>query len=164
MQVYRSLRRKGLDGHWTKHFEARSRRRGLPEDIVEFILDWGTEICVSGTTFLYVPLRSLPAAIRSSPRAARARGWLILESEAGTLLTCYRSWRPLAWVRKRRDYYWRVGVEPAPGAISRSSLHQAGERALGTTSQVLCHDRAPSPLQVPGMTFKTNRGAIHEHY
>lgn len=84
-----------LDRRPTQHYETRVAERALPADIEEFLLTWGTETRAAGATHITLVRRDLPLEMRGSEDAARAEGWIIVATDDGTLITCYR--RTDAW-------------------------------------------------------------------
>ncbi len=87
----------------TRHFAARADERGLPPDVKEFLLMWGTETTAAGAKHITLVRRHLPIDLQDSQEAARAEGWIIVTGDDGTLVTCYRrndAWR---FLRRKSD-------------------------------------------------------------
>jgi hypothetical protein len=74
----------------TRHFVERACHRGLRPEVLDFILAYGIEFRAAGATSLTVLERRLPAAIADAPVVRRARGWIVVTTDDGVLLTCYR--------------------------------------------------------------------------
>lgn len=83
------------------HFIRRAEERNLREDVLEFILTWGSEFYCTGALHLTVLERSLPRNLRGSPLAAKARDWIVVFSENDAALTCYRRTRAAQFLRKK---------------------------------------------------------------
>lgn len=79
----------------TQHYQARTAERALRSDVEDFLMMWGTETRAAGATHITLVRRDLPIDLRDSEGAARAEGWIIVASEGGSLITCYR--RTDAW-------------------------------------------------------------------
>jgi hypothetical protein len=74
----------------TRHFAERAAHRGLRGDVLDFILAYGVEFRVAAASSLTVLERWLPSAVRGGAIVRRARDWIIVTSDEGLLLTCYR--------------------------------------------------------------------------
>ncbi|MFP2934073.1 hypothetical protein ACLESO_54900 [Pyxidicoccus sp. 3LG] len=74
----------------SRHFLERRVRRPLRDDVLDFILDFGTRSRASGMTHVTVLERELPVAWRDSSLARQARGWIVLLNDHERLVTCYR--------------------------------------------------------------------------
>lgn len=80
----------------TQHYKARVAKRALHPDVEEFLMTWGTETRAAGATHFTLVRRELPVDLRDSEAAVRAEGWVIVASNDGALITCYRrhdAWR-----------------------------------------------------------------------
>ena len=87
----------------TLHFEERATSRGLRRDIFDFIVYYGVEMERSGTRFLTIVERALPPGI-DDDMVRRSTGWIVVISDSGALLTCYRRERAVRHVcRKLRE-------------------------------------------------------------
>lgn len=84
----------------TQHYRTRAAKRALRPDVEAFLMNWGTETRAAGATHVTLVRRDLPPDVRNSEEAARAAGWIIVASDDGSLLTCYR--REDAWRFIRR--------------------------------------------------------------
>lgn len=91
----------------TQHYQARAFERALDPNIERFLILWGTETRAAGATHLTVLRRELPPEVRGSEEAARAEGWIIVTSDDGTLLTCYRRKDAWRYIRRKRRMYRR---------------------------------------------------------
>ena len=89
----------------TQHYRTRSAERSLKPHVEAFLMMWGTETRAAGATHLTIVRRDLPPEIRDSDEAARAEGWIVVTSDDGLLLTCYR--REDAWRFLRRKSQMR---------------------------------------------------------
>ncbi len=75
------------------HFSQRKEQRGLRQEVLDFILEFGKTRFARKATWLMIDRKSLPPDLRNTSLAIRAAQWLILvEGEA--LVTCYRSASP----------------------------------------------------------------------
>lgn len=63
-------------------------------------MTWGTETRAAGATHITLVRRHLPIDLQYTEEAARAEGWIIVASDDGSLVTCYR--RNDAWRFVRR--------------------------------------------------------------
>jgi hypothetical protein len=89
----------------THHYKARAAERALRSDIEEFLMTWGTEMRAAGATHITLVRRDLPFELQDSEEADRAEGWIIVASDDGSLITCYR--RTDAWRFVRRKSQMR---------------------------------------------------------
>ncbi|WNG39362.1 hypothetical protein F0U61_41135 [Archangium violaceum] len=89
----------------TRHYKARAAERALRSDIEEFLMTWGTETRAAGATHITLVRRDLPFELQDSEEADRAEGWIIVASDDGSLITCYR--RTDAWRFVRRKSQMR---------------------------------------------------------
>lgn len=86
----------------THHFKERSAQRRLNPAVLQFILTFGVAVRACGATHLTVINRRLPEHLRGTPLADRARGWIVLETDDGDLLTCYRRADAVRFLRRKR--------------------------------------------------------------
>ncbi len=86
----------------THHFEERSAQRRLHPAVLQFILAFGSAVRSCGATHLTVLERALPSHLRGTLLAERARGWIVLETDEGSLLTCYRRQDAARFLRRKR--------------------------------------------------------------
>ena len=89
----------------TQHYQSRAAERALPSDVEDFLLTWGTETRAAGVTHITLIRRDLPIELQRSKAATRAEGWIIVVSDQGSLITCYR--RTDAWRFVRRKSQMR---------------------------------------------------------
>jgi hypothetical protein len=91
----------------TRHFQRRA--FGLGRDVEEFIVTWGSEIeARDNALYFTVVRRDLPGEVQWSRLARRAEGWVLVVSDRGSIITCYRlrnAWRQLR--RKRGEWVCR---------------------------------------------------------
>ncbi len=74
----------------TRHFAERAAHRGLRSEVLDFILAYGIEFRVAASSSFTILERRLPASVRNAPVVSRARDWIVVTSDDGVLLTCYR--------------------------------------------------------------------------
>ncbi|MFB1478932.1 hypothetical protein [Corallococcus sp. RDP092CA] len=74
----------------TRLFVEQCARWRLREEVIAFILEFGTPARACGATHLTVHERDLPVALRDSSLARQARGWILILNDEDRLLTCYR--------------------------------------------------------------------------
>jgi len=79
---------------FSAHFNRRLRQRGLRNDVLSFILEFGEVKSSRKATWLVVTKRSLPENVKGSSLALRASQWLLLVDD-GVLVTCYRCDSPV---------------------------------------------------------------------
>jgi hypothetical protein len=84
----------------TRHFRERQAQRQLRQDLLEFILAFGTEFQARGATHITVVQRDLPLELRHARLAERARGWVLI-MENGQLRTCYRRHDATSYLRRK---------------------------------------------------------------
>ena len=89
----------------TQHYLNRVAERSLKPDVEAFLRVWGTEVRAAGATHLTIVRRDLPPEIRDTEEVARAEGWILVASDDGWLITCYR--RKDAWFFIRRKSQMR---------------------------------------------------------
>jgi hypothetical protein len=87
----------------TNHFKQRARERGLGRDVEDFIITWGTQLEARDNAYYFTVLeRELPGEVRWSRLARRAANWVLVVSEQGDIITCYRDRNAWRTVRRRR--------------------------------------------------------------
>jgi|GEM_PF-682947 len=111
----------------THHFEARAAHRKLPPAVLQFILTFGAAVRACGATHLTIIDRQLPDHLRGSHLAKRARGWIVLETDEGALLTCYRRDDAVRFLQRKPKR--RLSRAQLRGA--RRSLKDGGAPAVG---------------------------------
>ena len=84
----------------TAHFEERAATRGLRRNVFHFILLYGVEVEQSGTRFWTIVDRALPPGI-DAETVRRATGWVVVVSEGGAVLTCYRRNRAARYISRK---------------------------------------------------------------
>ena len=91
----------------TAHSAKRQQQRGLRDDVIEFILDFGHVEYSQGYAYYCVRERDLPSYLANSRIADTARPWVVIASECPDLVvTAYTTDSPSRWIRhlsKRRD-------------------------------------------------------------
>lgn len=73
----------------TRHFEKRAAQRGLRSEVFWFVMQHGIEVFGAGARFVTLAERYLPPGLSPS-LLERSRGWVLVLTESGDLLTCYR--------------------------------------------------------------------------
>lgn len=73
----------------SRHFGERAALRHIEDEVVDFVLAWGTCFFRSGVVFQTVQERRLPRELRNSRIARRAMGWVLCLAHDGLLLTGY---------------------------------------------------------------------------
>ena len=93
----------------TRHFEERARERGLSREVVDFIVTWGTAIETRDNAYYFTVVhRDLPDGMHWSRLARRAEGWVLVISERGTLITCFRQHNAWRYLRRGKDHRRRA--------------------------------------------------------
>jgi hypothetical protein len=87
----------------TQHFRARAMERALPPRVEEFLKTWGTETWAAGARQITLLRDDLPAELRETWEARRAEGWILVASDSGAFMTCYRRNDAWGFVRRKRD-------------------------------------------------------------
>ncbi|RKH05226.1 hypothetical protein D7Y13_32330 [Corallococcus praedator] len=95
----------------TRLFIEQCARWRLREEVVAFILEFGTPARACGATHLTVHERDLPWGLRDSSLARQARGWILILNDEDRLLTCYR--------RRDASRFLRQKPKRRPAGISR---------------------------------------------
>lgn len=85
----------------SRHFRARTAERGLGSEIENFVLRWGEAWRTAGAEHFTIVERDLPSELQGSALASQARDWIVVVSEAGTLLTCYRRRNAVHFLRRK---------------------------------------------------------------
>lgn len=88
-------------GRRTWHASARERQRGLRSEVRDFIYWWGVTFDGAGATHVTVMERALPPEMRGSPMAQKARDWVLVLSDDGALVTCYRREHAAHFLRRK---------------------------------------------------------------
>jgi hypothetical protein len=85
-----------------RHFVERGALRQLRGEVLDFILDFGVRTRAAGVTHVTVLERQLPGALRDSPLARQARGWILLVSDQEErIITCYRREDASQFIRRK---------------------------------------------------------------
>lgn len=116
----------------THHFIERAAQRRLHPAVLQFILAFATELRVCGANHLTIVERELPEAVRNTELARRARGWIVLQADDGSLLTCYRrqdAWRFLRRKTKRKLSNAQLWTARERRASYRHEIHGRTEDA-----------------------------------
>ena len=74
----------------TNHFSERCACRGLRTEVRDFILAYGVEYHATGANHLTVLDTHLPKDVRGCETAHHAKDWILVLSDDGVLMTCYR--------------------------------------------------------------------------
>ena len=85
----------------TEHFARRAQQRALKKDVLQFILDWGTEIRAAGAIFLVVIEDSLPAYITEDMKEAVRDRAVVVSEEGSHLLTAYKRENVHRYLKKK---------------------------------------------------------------
>jgi hypothetical protein len=88
----------------TRHFLERASQRGLRPHVLDFILVFGVGTHAAGATSWTVLEHALPADLRGTELARRARDWIVVETDEGWLLTCYRRTNAGRFLREKSAY------------------------------------------------------------
>ena len=103
-----------IDHEPTLHYRYRVAERALRASVEEFLMRWGTDTHAAGATHITLVRRHLPKELRGTEQATRAEGGIIIVSDDGALITCYR-----------RNDAWRFVRRKARGRPRRRS-HKEG--------------------------------------
>ena len=96
------------------HFLLRAAERGLRADVRDFILTYGCELQAAGATHLVVLVRRLPAALRETDLARRARGWILILGDDHLPVTCYRRFDATRTLRRKPKQRPSPELRPSP--------------------------------------------------
>lgn len=88
------------------HFIRRAEERGLREDVLEFVLAYGTEWRRMGASHLTVVERDLPPSIRGCSMAAKAKDWIVVITDGDMPITCYRRTNAVGFLRRKDKRSW----------------------------------------------------------
>lgn len=88
----------------TRHFADRCRTRGMDASVLEFVLTYGVEFDGADAHAYTVITRSLPHALRDTDLARRSLGWILVVSEGGALLSCYRRKNAAHFLKVKSDH------------------------------------------------------------
>lgn len=95
----------------TRHFVSRKQERGLQPGVKEFILEWAKPVYRSGEIFLTVREKDLPSEVRHSVLAKRAKGWVLVLTHTGALVTAYWNKNAVSHLKRKprqalKDSQW----------------------------------------------------------
>lgn len=90
----------------SRHYRARAAERRLDPKVEEFLMRWGTEIRAAGAMHTTIVRRDLPTDVCTSKVAARAMGWILVASDDGSLITCYRRRDAWRFLRRKSERRW----------------------------------------------------------
>lgn len=85
----------------TRHFVERSALRQLRDEVLDFILEFGSRTRASGMTHVTVLERDLPRGWRRMDVARQASGWIVLLNDEERLITCYRRGDANRFIRRK---------------------------------------------------------------
>jgi len=88
------------------HFIRRAEERGLREEVLEFILTFGTEWRRARATHLTVVERDLPQGVLGSAMAGKAKDWIVLISDDDVPITCYRRAGAVRFLSRKDKRCW----------------------------------------------------------
>ena len=88
------------------HFIRRAEERGLREDVMEFIMTFGSSWYRMGATHLTVVQRHLPQEVRGCVLAAKAEDWIVVIAEGDVPITCYRRANAARFLKKKDKTRW----------------------------------------------------------
>lgn len=88
------------------HFIRRAEERGLREEVLEFILTFGTEWRRARASHLTVVERHLPKGVRGTVMAAKAKDWIVLISDDDVPITCYRRTGAVRFLSRKDKRSW----------------------------------------------------------
>lgn len=88
------------------HFIRRAEERGLREDVLEFVLAYGTEWRRMGASHLTVVERDLPPSVKGCAMAAKAKDWIVVISDGDRPITCYRRTNAVRFLRRKDKRGW----------------------------------------------------------
>ena len=95
----------------TRLFIEQCARWRLREEVIAFILEFGTPARACGATHLTVHERDLPWSLRDSSVGRQARGWILILNDEDRILTCYR--------RRDASRFLRQKPKRRPAGVSR---------------------------------------------
>lgn len=88
----------------TEHVAKRQHQRGLREDILELILDFGQVECGAGAMWYCLRQRLLPSYLKGTEIAKMAEPWVVVVAEdTGFILTAYARKSPNRHIRHKRQ-------------------------------------------------------------
>lgn len=88
------------------HFIRRAEERGLREEVLEFVLTYGTEWRRMGASHLTVVERDLPPWVRGCAMAAKAKDWIVVITDGDLPITCYRRTNAVRFLRRKDKRSW----------------------------------------------------------
>jgi hypothetical protein len=88
----------------TRHARARSARRNVTLDVVDYALAHGRMIQRTGITFYFLGRRDMPPADLCGTGASRLEGIIVLVGPDGAVITVYRNRRGLHMIQRKMKY------------------------------------------------------------
>ncbi len=88
----------------SRHARARSARRNVVPDAVEYVMAYGRMLQRTGATFYFLGKRDIPTADRRMAQTARLAGTVVLVGSSGEVITVYRNQRALPAIRRKLKY------------------------------------------------------------
>lgn len=85
----------------SRHYRVRTAERRLRSEIEDFVLRWGEVWRAASAEHFTIVERELPPELRGSALASRARDWIVVVSQDGTLLTCYRHRNAVRFLQRK---------------------------------------------------------------
>ena len=90
-----------MNNYRTQHVKTREKQRGLWDDVLQFILDFGHAEHRQGYAYYCLRERSLPPYLAGSTLARQARPWVVVVGGRGeVVITAYASRNPQRKVRR----------------------------------------------------------------
>ena len=99
LTIYRGISR-------SLHFIRRAEERGLREEVLEFILTYGSEWHRMGAMHLTVIERDLPTDVRGCAMAGKAKDWIVVLRDSDLPITCYRRANAARFLKKKGKTRW----------------------------------------------------------
>ena len=88
----------------TRHARARSARRNVTLDVVDYALAYGRTIQRTGITFYFLGRRDMPPADLCGTWTSRLEGVIVLVGPDGAVITVYRNRRGLHMIQRKMKY------------------------------------------------------------
>ena len=107
-----------INNYRTPHAKTREKQRGLWDDVLQFILDFGHAEHRKGFAYYCLRERSLPPYLADTTLARQARPWVVVVGGRGeVVITAYASRNPQRKVRRlgtrrrfRQASKWRTAA------------------------------------------------------
>ena len=93
----------------SKHAEIRSQQRGICEEQLEIVLDYGTRIYNGGALFCFMSAKDVPGHLSGNVKEHVQGITLIINPGTEDIVTVYKNKQALKAIKRKMKYQRRIG-------------------------------------------------------